>query len=126
MWRIFLLRTGGNYLFYHQDAEKIAEATAEAVAIAGIAGNAALIKAVEEIILISKAIEQSVRETKTIFEGEKVPLYTGGVFSGVQMGYEEYLYLFLNTTKTEEKIYRCMDIVELEIRKEKKENAKDK
>lgn len=117
MWRIFLMRAGGDYLFYHQDPIKMAEAEAEALAIAGISGNAVLIAAVKEMILISKAMDAAIAETKQIFSGEKVPFYNQGIFSGIEFGYEEYLYLFLAMTNTNEKIYRCMDIVEMEVRK---------
>ena len=116
MWRIFLLRAGGNYLFYHQDTQKMQQANAQAVAVAGITGDPALIGLVREIILISQAIEAGVAETGKVFRGEKVPVYEEGVFSGVEMGYREYLYLFLNTANEREKLYRSMDIAELEIR----------
>lgn len=116
MWRIFLLRAGGNYLFYHQDAEQLAKAQAEAFSLVGFLGNTALIEFVKEIILISQAIEDGITQTKQVFLGEKVPLYQNGIFSGVELGYEEYLYLFLDTTERTEKIYRCMDIVEMEVR----------
>lgn len=115
MWRIFLCRAVGNYLFYHQDAEKSAKAEAEAVALVGITGNAALIRLVKEILLIAEAIENGISETKAVFAGEKVPVYQKGIFSGIQMGYSEYLYLFLCATDRTEKIYRCMDLVELEV-----------
>ena len=116
MWRIFLLRAGGNYLFYHQDSEQLAIAQAEAAAIAGVSANPVLIDVVKEILLISKAVETSIQETKSLFEGGKVPLYEDGVFSTIELGYEEYLYLLLNVTGKKEKVYRCMDIVELEVR----------
>ncbi len=116
MWRIFLLRTAGNYLFYHQDGEKLGKAEAEAAALVGITGNAALISLVKEIILISQAIEDGISETKRVFAGEKVPVYQQGIFSGIEIGYEEYLYLFLCTAENTGKIYRMMDIAELEIR----------
>lgn len=116
MWRIFLSRAGGDYLFYHQDAEKMAKAESEAVSLAGVTGNAVLIHLVREILLISQAIQDGISETKQVFLGEKVPLYQNGVFSGVKLGYEEYLFLFLNTTDETVKIYRCMDIAELEVR----------
>ena len=116
MWRIFLLRAGGNYLFYHQDAERMAQAEAKATALAGITGNAAIIRLVREILLISQAIEDGIQDTKRIFAGEKVPLHQNGGLGGIQMGYEHYLYLFLNTTNKKQKIYRSMDIVELEVR----------
>ena len=117
MWRIFLLRAGGNYLFYHQDAEHLGKARTEALALVGFTGNAALIEAVKEIFLISQAIEDGIGQTRQIFAGEKVPLYQNGLFNGIELGYEEYLYLFLNVTGAEEKTYRCMDIVEMEVRK---------
>ncbi len=116
MWRIFLLRAGGNYLFYHQDAGRMAEAESEAIAMAGVTGNAVLINLVREILLISKAIQEGILETRQVFAGNEVPLYQNGVFSGVELGYEEYLFLFLNTTGETIKIYRCMDIAELEVR----------
>ena len=116
MWRIFLLRAGGNYLFYHQDAEYMGRAEAEAMALVGFTGNAVLIKTVKEMILISQAIEEGIAQTRQIFSGEKVPLYQNGIFDGIRLGYQEYLYLFLNTTDKKEKIFRCMDIVEMEVR----------
>ena len=67
--------------------------------------------------MISQAIESSVQETKAIFAGEKVPIYQEGLFLNLELGYEEYLYLLLNATGKKEKTYRCMDIVELEVRK---------
>ena len=117
MWRIFVSRAGGNYLFYHQDAEKMAKAESEAIALVGVTGNAVLINLVREIFLISKAIQDGISETKQVFAGGEVPLYQEGVFSGVKLGYQEYLVIFLNTTKEITKIYRCMDIVEMEVRK---------
>lgn len=116
MWRIFLLRSAGNYLFFHQDAARFGKAEAEAAAIAGITGNVALVSLVREILLIAQAIEEGIQETKAVFAGEKVPLYEDGVFQGIQMGYEEYLYLFLCTTGKREKTMRSMDVVELEVR----------
>lgn len=116
MWRIFLLRAGGNYLLYHQDAEKMQKANAKAAAMVGIAGDPVLIQLVREIILVSQAIESGITETRKVFQGEKVPLYENGVFAGAEIGYREYLYLFLNTTNEQEKLYRSMDIAELEIR----------
>lgn len=116
MWRIFLLRAAGNYLFFHQDATRFGKAEAEAAAIAGITGNVALVGLVREILLIAQAIEEGIQETKAVFAGEKVPLYEDGVFQGIQMGYEEYLYLFLCTTGKREKTMRSMDVVELEVR----------
>ena len=117
MWRIFLLRAGGNYLFYHQDAAQLAKAEAEAVALVGITGNVVLINAVRELFLIAEAIDNGIQETKIVFAGGNVPLYENGIFEGIRIGYEQYLYLFLNTVGKEEKIYRSMDIIELEIRK---------
>lgn len=116
MWRIFLLRASGNYLLYHQDADRMALAEAEAVLLAGITGNPVIIDLVREILLILQAIEDAIQETKSIFAGEKVPLYQDGIFDSIEIGYEGYLYLFLNTTDKAKKIYRSMDLVELEIR----------
>lgn len=117
MWRIFLLRAGGNYLFYHQDAKKLMKAEAEALAIASALANPELVTVVKDILLITQAIASAIDETKAIFAGERVPLYQEGVFCNLELGYEEYLYLLLNTTGKKEKIYRCMDVVELEVRK---------
>lgn len=104
-------------MFYHQDAEKMAKAESEAIALVGVTGNAVLINLVREIFLISQAIQEGILETKQVFAGGEVPLYQKGVFSGVKLGYQEYLVVFLNTTKETTKIYRCMDIVEMEVRK---------
>lgn len=117
MWRIFLLRASGNYLFLHQDGHAVAAAEAKAQLLVGFTGNPAIIEACKEIFLIAQALEEGISDTRSIFGGEKVPLYENGIFAGAEIGYEQYLYLFLNTTDKREKIYRCMDIVELEIRK---------
>lgn len=106
MWRIFVLRAGGNYIKFHQEPGRVAQAEAEAATLAGITGNAAIIGLVRELLLVSQAIEEGIKETRAIFLGEKI--------AGI--GYEQYLYLFLNTADKKEKIYRTMDIVELEIR----------
>jgi hypothetical protein len=116
MWRIFLLRAGGDYLFFHQDGERMAAAEAKAFALIGFTGNMALVETLKELLLVGQAIEEGILETKRVFAGEKVPVYRLGVFSGIEMGYEAYLQLFLNTLDSETKIYRCMDIVEMEVR----------
>lgn len=118
MWRIFLLRASGNYLFFHQDPSRMQSARAQALAIAGITGNGALIAAVQELLLLAQAIEEGITDTRKIFAGEQVPLYENGTFSGIKFGYQEYLMLFLNTMGSKEKVYRCMDIVELETREQ--------
>ena len=117
MWRIFTLRAGGNYLFYHQDAGQLAKAETKAMALVGFTGNVVLINLVRELFLIAQAMEDGIQQTKTVFAGGKVPLYENGVFDGVFIGYEQYLYLFLNAAGKEEKIYRSMDVIELEVRK---------
>lgn len=116
MWRIFLIRAVGDYLFFHQDARRIAQAQAQAAAIAGVTGNAALVSVVQEVLLIAQAIDEGVEETRKLFNGEKVPLYENGISAGLEIGYEEYLWLFLNLTKSSECICRAMDVIELEIR----------
>ena len=120
MWKIFLLRAGGNYLFYRQDSYYLGEAKAEAIAMVGFLGNPYLIEAVTEILLLSRAIEEGITQTRQVFLGEKVPLYEKGIFSGILLGYEEYLYLFLKTEKHEQVVFRCMDLVEREVRERSK------
>lgn len=117
MWRIFLLRASGNYLLIHQDFGEVAKAEAKAVALAGVTANPPLISLVKELFLISKAIDEGITDTRKIFAGEKVPLYQQGVVSAVQMGYEEYLWMFLNTVGRRNCVFRAMDVIELEIRK---------
>lgn len=56
MWRIFLLRAAGNYLFSHQNAKKTSEAEGKAMAAVGVTGNAALVQAVRELFLLEQAI----------------------------------------------------------------------
>lgn len=116
MWRIFLMRAGGDYLLLHQDSGAMAQAEGEARILVGFTLNEALVGLVRELLLISKAIDMGIDETKSIFAGEKVPLYEEGAFAGISLGYEQYLYLFLNTMEQSSKIYRCMDIIELEVR----------
>lgn len=116
MWRIFLMRAGGNYFLYHGDAKRMAQAEAEAAMLVGITGNVTLIQMVREILLISQAIEEGIKETKSIFAGASVPLNQSGAFAEIFIGYEQYLYLFLNTMDQKQKVYRTMDLIELEVR----------
>ncbi len=118
MWRIFLLRAGTNYLFCHQDAASLGQAQLQAMSLVGFTGNVVLIEAVTEIFLIAQAIDIGIDETRNLFAGQRVPVYRNGIFEGVEFGYREYLYFFLNTTNQAEKTYRCMDIAEMEIRKQ--------
>ena len=116
MWRIFLMRAGGNYALFHSDAGRLAQAEAEATALVGITGNAALIGMVREILLIGQAIEEGIKETKSIFAGASMPVYQNEAGKSISMGYEQYLYLFLMTTGQKQKVYRAMDLIELEVR----------
>lgn len=117
MWRIFLLRSAGNYVLSHQDAEKQAKAEAKALAAVGVTGNVPLIEAVKELFLLAEAVEDGIGETRKIFSGGKVPVFGEGVLSGMEMDYRDYLLLFLQTTGEKEMIYRSMDMIELEVRK---------
>ena len=116
MWRIFLLRATGNYLFYHQDSKKLGEARLKAKMVVGLLEEGLLLEAVKEMFLIAMAIEDGISETKYIFAGGKVPLYEKGVFSGLLFGYKDYLKLLLNVTPGDKKVLRCMDVIELECR----------
>ena len=116
MWRIFLLRSGGNYLFYKQDTEKQREARLKAKMVVGLLEEGVLLETVKEMFLIAMAIEEGISETKFIFAGGKVPLYQKGIFSGFLLGYESYLKLLLNVAGREKKILRCMDVIEMECR----------
>lgn len=117
MWRIFLLRAGGNYTVFHQDAAKMAEADAKAAALVGITGNAALVGIVRELFLLAEAVDEGVSDTREIFHGGKLPLIGNGEFLGMKAGYREYLLLFLQTTAAEDKIIRCMNVIEMEMRR---------
>lgn len=117
VWKIFLVRCGGNYVFYHQDQERLASAEAKAILTAGITGNEALIQIVKELFLLAEAVGEGIRETGEIFRGEKLPFIQNGVLSEWKAGYREYLLLFLQMTGAEEKVFRCMDVLEMEMRK---------
>ncbi len=116
MWRIFLLRAAGCYVRDRLDAAKQAEAAAEAAIICSVIASPELIELVKELILMKAALEDGIEETERIFQGEKLPIYDGKVPGSFRIGYKEYLYLFLNLTAEEDKIYRSMDIVEREVR----------
>lgn len=117
IWKIFLLRAAEDYIFCHQDEDALLKADALSAAAVGVTGNAALVGAVRELFLLKQAAEDGMRETKELLQGKKVPLYREGVFSRIEMEYEDYLRIFLQMTGERDEICRCMDIVELEVRK---------
>lgn len=116
MWRIFLFRASGNYFLSHQDARKQAEAELKAMAAVGVTGNVPLIESVKELFLLAGAVEDGIHETRDVFRGGKVPVFGEGVLSVMEMDYRDYLLLFLQTTGEKDKIYRSMDMMELEVR----------
>ncbi|MGN0342204.1 MAG: DUF5702 domain-containing protein [Roseburia sp.] len=71
---LLALRELANYIFIHQDEEKVSLAYSMAVAIGGISLNPAVIKVIQEGILAAWAYTEAVEDVKTLLKGGKVSL----------------------------------------------------
>lgn len=138
--RLLLLREVSNCVYLFSDAAKVSEAAGLATSICSAAGAPVLIEPVKLTLLFAWAYAEAIYDVKQLLAGGKVPLIKTSAtwhysLSGMLMaeaeqvaeqnlelpagalGYEEYLRLFLATEQKEKKIYRMMDVAEMDVRK---------
>lgn len=136
--QLLLLREGTNYVFLlsHPNFNKKAEALS--TALVGLTGNAALIKGLKHLILLSWAYGESVVEVRQILGGKELSLLKseddwqvslGGLFALLanpaiydeqkkeQQGldYEDFLRILLSRHSAETLAMRSLDIIEGEL-----------
>lgn len=93
-----------------QDAGKRQQALALAEAMVGATGNPALVYAVQMGILLAWSFEEARKDVKNLLAGRKISVT--GMEGGVNIGYEEYLLLFLTMTGANKTAMRSLDVME--------------
>lgn len=114
---IFLLRAISNYFYIQQSPSIQGKLEEKAFFWTGIFLSPELTEVVKELLEFAEAISMGIEDVKEILQGEELPVYGEDQWSSWKMGYEEYLYLFLNMMPEEQWIYRSMDVIEQEVRK---------
>lgn len=134
--RLLLLRFGANILHLYSDSLKRAEAQSLALTVSSLLLVPEISPAIESAIIIGWAFAESLVDVRGLFSGDSVPLIktadawqvgfsdipklAGGIDafrkSSGNTFYEDYLRLFLFIKSGENKINRCMDVVEMSMR----------
>lgn len=133
--RLLRWREAANVLYILSDESKIAEAEAMALALTAVALCPELAEPVKYTILIAWAYVESLQDIRTLLRGGRVPLmktasdWKTGINSiknvrgslsdddgGRGLNYEEYLQIMMFLQNRENRTYRAMDIIEMDIR----------
>lgn len=134
--RLLKWREVANVLYILSDSSKMAEAEAMALALTAVALCPELAEPVKYTILFAWAYVESLQDVKTLLRGGRVPIFktasdwkTGinsiknvrGSLSdddsGRGLNYKEYLQIMLFLQNQENRTYRAMDIIEMDIRR---------
>ena len=135
--RMLAIREVANYIYLKGDAEKTALANTIALVTAGWTANPAVVKVVEEGILVAWAFSESIKDVKTLLKGGKVPFLKGNAEWTLDVGalsesfakeeesktsesglsYGDYLRILLYLTGQEKLTYRAMNLMEQNIRR---------
>lgn len=142
--KILWIREGVNFVYLLSDGTKVAEADALAMALVGYTGLAPLIVATKLAILAVWAYGESLLEARVLLQGGRVEFIKSaenwhlslgqlanvaemlrGNVSGDKRGmnYEDYLFVFMNTTSKEDRCYRSMDMIEQQMQLRYNKNA---
>lgn len=135
--RLLFLREAGNVAYLFSDGTKIAEAAALASSICTAAGIPALIEPVKISLLFAWAYAEAVYDVRMLLAGKNVPLIKTsqswhfslqGMLNMTDesiesektegLDYKEYLNLLLAVSPEKEKVFRMMDIAEMDVRKQ--------
>lgn len=138
--QLLMVREGMNLIHILSDPEKQGEARALAMVITGALGLAPLVEIMTYFVMGIWALGESVADVRGLLAGEKIPilktkadwtlslnqLLSMGQNQGIPMSegtekgldYEGYLKLLLLLENSEEKYYRMMDVMQMNIRRE--------
>lgn len=138
--KLLLLREVSNCVYLFSDAAKVGEAATLATSICTAAGAPVLVEPVKLTLLFAWAYAEAIYDVKQLLAGGRIPLIktsatwhyslsgmlaaeaeqvSGEAVSSVTDGlsYEEYLRLFLAVADKDQKVYRMMDIAQMDVRK---------
>lgn len=136
--RLTQIRTGLNLIYLYGDSAKRNEARALALSITGAAGLTPIATVVCFMIMSVWSLGQAVCDIRDLLAGRKVPLmhdhdsfyltldgllqFAAGGISGAQgtgskgLRYVDYLKMLSFFTQNTEQDYRCMDVMQMNIR----------
>jgi hypothetical protein len=145
--RIILLRTLFDFISVLGNKEKIKEAKLTASALVGFTGLYILVVLMQTLLLILLAFSEALVDTCAILEGKELPVFkkkfemgvndmfmlnreyikqkADGISNdsrGIKLGYQDYLKIFLFFKDKEKTSYRCMDLIQENIRLNYDEN----
>lgn len=134
--RLLRWREVSNVLYILSDSSKIAEAEAMALALTAVALCPELAEPVKYTILFAWAYVESLQDVKSLLAGGRVPImktasdWRTGINSikdvrgslsedsgGRGLSYKEYLQIMLFLQNSQDRTYRAMDIMEMDIRR---------
>ncbi len=138
--RLLFLREVSNVVYLLSDAAKTGEAATLATSICTAAGAPVLIEPLTYTLLFAWAYAEAVYDVKQLLAGGSIPLLKtaaswhyslqgmlaleseqitpqNSVRVGDGLDYEEYLRLFLAMESGTDKVYRMMDIAQMDVRK---------
>lgn len=138
--RLVEIRTGLNLVYLYSDADRRNEARTLALSITGAFGLTPLVTVACFMIMSIWSLGQAVCDVRTLLGGGRVPLMhdsetfnlslsgllelAGGSMSstadsgsGKGLKYKDYLRMLLFFTQNTEQDYRCMDIMQMNIRR---------
>ncbi|MFI3212923.1 MAG: DUF5702 domain-containing protein [Eubacteriales bacterium] len=135
--RLLIIREAANVAYLFSDADKQAQADAMALSITASVGMPGLQQAVKMSIIFAWSYAESVKDMRILMDGYAVPAvktndtwntpltqlvsyqsYLGSYTKTSQgMNYRQYLDALLWITSTDTRMYRLMDIIEMDIRK---------
>lgn len=140
--KILHIREVSNLIYILTDASKIAEAEAMALALTAVMLVPELTEPVKYTILFAWAYLESLQDVKCLLQGGRVPIYKTAAdwktgINGIKnvkgslrdtdggrgLSYKEYLEILLFLTPKDDKTFRAMDIIEMDIRKTLGNNA---
>ena len=134
--KLLMIREASNMLYLWSDSGKVAEAEALALLISTLALVPEAEPALKQLILLTWATAESICDLKSIYKGGKIPMMktantwnisflefcSFGIGSTIGkntvegLSYKDYLRILLSIHNVEEKMFRFMDIIEMDIR----------
>ena len=138
--KLLLFREVSNCIYLLSDPAKVSEALALATSICSAAGAMVLVEPVKYTLLFAWAYAEAIYDVKQLLAGGRIPLMKNATtwhysLSGMLSAeveqvneseisilaeglcYKEYLCLFLAAESRNQKVYRMMDVAQMDVRK---------
>lgn len=147
--KLVIMRTMSNLIYLLGDGKRSQEAYTFALGMVGFTGMPALVNIIKLVLLTCWAMVESFIDVTGLLYGKQVPMYKNGTNFQVNfqdlllvdqdylkekaeqlpstasigtLSYKEYLMLFLYVENEENKIFRSLDLIQINIQKKYHEN----